>query len=265
MTEIVDGWIRGELPGPDGSIQVIRAPREDTRPWSKLAKNPPNLCLHTTEGGPDLGERFKSWEFPPNFACGDFKIVQLFPLGFASKAVDTKDPFLLQIEMAWTVGGKPVNTVYLPAPSTLFPTVALVAFLHTQRLITTGLERPNNDWPVALDRGPQARSDYYRRNDGTWPKTGVYGHVEMPDDEHWDPGSFDYPRFFAMVRTVIEEADLTPEQERTLARLTTFLDTLTEELGSVQDDDRARSIDDKASPAAAAKRLAKMVLESEGP
>ncbi len=106
MNEVIEGWVHGELPGPEGPIEVVRSPREDMRPWSRLAMNPPNLCLHTTEGGPDLGERYKTWEFPPNFACGDSKIVQLFPLGFASKAVDTKDAFLLQIEMAWTVGGK---------------------------------------------------------------------------------------------------------------------------------------------------------------
>jgi hypothetical protein len=53
----------------------------------------------------------------------------------------------------------------------------------------------------------------------------------MPDDEHWDPGSFDYPTFFGMVREVIEEGDMTPDQERSLKRLTTFLETLTEELG----------------------------------
>jgi hypothetical protein len=268
MTDIIDGWIHGELPGPEGPIEVVRFPREDMKPWSKLAKNPPNLCLHTTEGGPDLGERYKTWEFPPNFACGDFKVVQLFPLGFSSKAVDTKDPFLLQIEMAWRVADKPVVHVYLPDPSTLFPTVALVAFLHSRELITTGLKRPNPDWPVALDRGPQARDDYYRRNDGTWPKHGVYGHVEMPDDEHWDPGSFDYPRFFEMVREVIEEGDLTPDQERSLKRLTTFLETLTEELGHHDQGDRVRAGDDDddlAAPAGAAKRVARMILKSEEP
>lgn len=200
-------WIDGPLPGPDGPVPVIHWPRNDQKPWSRLEKNPPNLCLHTTEGGPELGERYKTWEFPPNFACGDNKIVQLFPLGYASEAVDTKDAFLYQVELAWRVGGKPVNLVYLPAPSTLNPLVALTAFLHKQGLITTGLRRPNPDWPVALDRGPQASDDYYRRNDGTWPKDGVYGHVEMPDDEHWDPGSFNYPEFFDMVQAVLDGGD----------------------------------------------------------
>lgn len=213
MPEIRDGWIRGPLPGPEGPIEVVRSPRDDMKPWSKLLKDPPNLCLHTTEGGPELGTRYKTWDYPPNAACGDFKVVQLFPLGYASEAVDTKDAYLFQIEMAWRVGGKPASHVYLPDSSTLYPTVALVAFLHERNLITTGLQRPNPNWPVALDKLPAAVDTYYRRTDGTWPKAGVYGHVEMPDDEHWDPGSFDYPAFFAMVRDVLEGGDEMAYQE----------------------------------------------------
>jgi len=203
MNDINDGWIVGPIPGPDGPIRVVKSPRDDMKPWSKLLKNPPNLCLHTTEGSTTLGDSYKRWEFPPNFACGDGHLVQLFPLGYASEAVDTKDPYLIQVELAWRVGGKPVAGIYLPDRSTLYPLVALTAFLHERGLITTGLRRPNDDWPTALDRGPQAVDTYYRRTDGTWPKPGVYGHVEMPDDEHWDPGSFDYPEFFSMVNDVL--------------------------------------------------------------
>jgi len=265
MVEIVDGWVHGELPGPNGSVEVIRFPREDKKPWSELVMNPPNLCLHTTEGGVVLGDRYKVWEFPPNFACGDGHIVQLFPLGFASEGVDTKDGFLLQIELAFTVdprrGGPGASKIYLPPPSTLDPLVALVAFLHKERLITTGLRRPNPDWPVALDKGPQARDDYYRRTDGTWPKHGVYGHVEIPDDEHYDPASIDYPALFHMVRDVLEEGELTPEQEEALTRMTTFLDTLTKELGQRV----AEPVpgEDTASPTGAAKRVARTVIKAE--
>lgn len=53
----------------------------------------------------------------------------------------------MQTEMAWRVGGKPVTNVFIPAPSTLVPTVALVAFRHSRALIATGLDWPNHDWP----------------------------------------------------------------------------------------------------------------------
>jgi hypothetical protein len=200
---IRDGWIEGRLPGPDGTmIPVEQWPREDQKPWSKLVKNPPNLCLHTTEGTTSLGDAYKRWEYPPNFAVGDGKIVQLFPLGYASEAVDAHDHELCQIEIPFRVASIGLK-VWLPPSSSLHPLVALVAFLHDEGHITTGLRRPTEAWPVQLDRGPQASESYYRRNDGTWPKPGVYGHVEIPADEHWDPGSFDYPRFFEMVSALL--------------------------------------------------------------
>lgn len=215
MVKIFDGWINGPLPGPEGTaIPVERFPRDDQKPWSQLTSEP-DLCLHTTEGGATLGDAYKRWEFPPNFACGDGKIVQLFPLGIASKAVDTKDTFLYQVELAWSVGGKSPTLIYLPTRPTLYPLVALTAFLHERRLIRTGIARPN-DWPVALDPPfPAASDDYHRRTDGTWRRPGVYGHVEIPDDEHWDPGSFDYPSFFAMIRDLLGgEDEMSFEKDR---------------------------------------------------
>ena len=206
MIEVRDGWMFGSLPDHNGvELPVIRFHRDDKPSPGPVLMRPPNPCLHTTEGGTTLGDRYKFWDFPPNFACGDFKIVQLYPLGFASHAVDTHDRFLLQIELADRVADHPPNEVRLPVPSTLNPLVALAAFLHSRNLVTSFLRRPNPDWPVALDRLPAATDDYYRRKDGTWPAPGVYGHVELPNDEHWDPGSFNYPRFFDLVRLVLED------------------------------------------------------------
>ena len=178
------------------------------KPWSRLIQHPPDLCLHTTEGSTVLGDAYKRWEFPPNFACGDDHIVQLFPLGYASEAVDSKDGYLLQVELAYRVANFAATKIYLPPPSTLYPLVALTAFLHQHGHIRTGLQRPSATWPTALDRLPAATDQYYRRSDGTWGRPGVYGHVEIPDDEHWDPGSFDYPVFFEMVRAVLEGDDM---------------------------------------------------------
>ncbi len=66
-----------------------------------------------------------------------------------------------------------------------------------------------------------------------------------------------------MVLAVIEEGDLTPEQEKSLERLTTFLETLTEELGKVGQSERAMGVEAEASPTGAAKRLARMIIKSE--
>jgi hypothetical protein len=42
-----------------------------------------------------------------------------------------------------------------------------------------------------------------------WDEPYVYGHVEIPGDEHWDPGSLDHPALFSLVRDVLasREAD----------------------------------------------------------
>ena len=160
-----------------------------------IADNP-DLCLHTTE----TSGYVTTLEFPSNFQCGGGVIGQHIKLGLSGDAVFTEDDVLMQIEMV----GRSQLARWLPQESTLGPTVALVAWLHRTGRIRTGLKRPNPNWPVVLDRGPQASVDYYRRKDGTWRDAGVYGHVEIPTNDHWDPGSFDYPKFFTRVQNAIE-------------------------------------------------------------
>ena len=47
-------------------------------------------------------------------------------------------------------------------------------------------------------------TSYYRRSAGLWPGTpGVYGHVDIPLNDHWDPGSLEYARLFHMVSDVL--------------------------------------------------------------
>lgn len=193
------GWIHGELPGPDGrAFEVERSPRDD-QSFVRLATSRPNLVLHTVEA-PDLKERYKTWPFPPQFAVGDHRIVQLFPVWIQGKASKAQDAHAMQIEIV----GFSRKEVWLPFRHALRPLVALVAFLHQRKLIKTGLSRPTDDWPVAVDHLPAAVFDYYRRSAGLWPNVaGVYGHIELPGDNHWDPGGFDYPEFFGMVQDVL--------------------------------------------------------------
>jgi hypothetical protein len=196
---IRDGWIHGELPGPEGrTYQVEREPRDDFA-FVRLAIPRPNLVLHTTQA-PDLRERYKTWDFPPQFGVGDHRIVQLFPVWAQGKASKAQDARAMQIEIT----GLSSIPRWLPFRHALQPLVALVAFLHRRKLIKTGLSRPTDDWPIAVDHLPAAVFDYYRRTAGLWPNVaGVYGHIELPGDDHWDPGGFDYPEFFGMVRDVL--------------------------------------------------------------
>ena len=166
---IRDGWIHGELPGPDGrTYWVEREPRNDFS-FVRLAIPRPNLVLHTTQT-PDLKERYKTWDFPPQFGVGDHRIVQLFPVWAQGKASKAQDARAMQIEITGFSNIAP----WLPFRPALQPLVALVAFLHRRRLIKTGLSRPTDDWPIAVDHLPAAVFDYYRRTAASGPTSLVY-------------------------------------------------------------------------------------------
>jgi len=98
---------------------------------------------------------------------------------------------------------------WLPEPESLFPLVALLALLHRRDFVATALKRPDR-WPVRLDRLPAAVDTYYRRHE-VWDDSCVYGHVEIPGDEHWDPGSLDHPALFSMVRDVLAAKEVDGE------------------------------------------------------
>ena len=197
---LIDGWIVGPLPGVGGrSIPVIRHARA---PVVRLRKNPPNPVLHTTERSDDGFN--PAMAFPPQFGCANGTIFQLFPVWAKGYSLDENDDDAMQIEN----GGRSREGVWLPPDATYHPLVALAAFLHANRAVTTFLRRPTTKWPVPVDRPPgsgfPASDDYYRRKAGLWPGTpGVYQHLESPGDEHWDAGGFNFPVFFRDVATVV--------------------------------------------------------------
>lgn len=69
-----------------------------------------------------------------------------------------------------------------------------------------------------------------------------------------------WKQFCIRVNENLTADELTPEQEKALARMTTFLETLAEELGQVGESETGEGL---ASPAGAAKRLARMIHRSE--
>jgi hypothetical protein len=195
--EIINGWVVGELRGPGGTpIEVRHFPQG---PYERRDRNHPLLCLHTTE----TRGYVEHLRFPTEFQVGEGVIGQHRPLWARGAAVDEHDHDLLQIEI---VGFSKLD-VWLPGASSLDPLVALLALLHRRGLVATALRRPAG-WPIVLDRLPAAVDTYYRRHE-VWDDPFVYGHVEIPGDEHWDPGSLDHLALFAMIRDVLEprEAD----------------------------------------------------------
>lgn len=197
--EITNGWIIGKLRGPDGSLIPVR--HFPQGPYERRRRNDPRLCLHTTQTQGYV-ERLR---FPSEFQVGQGVIGQHRPLWARGSAVDEHDHDLVQIEI---VGFSRLDP-WLPGPESLHPLVALMALLHRRGFVATGLRRPSS-WPIRLDRLPAAVDTYYRRLE-VWDATYVYGHVEIPGDEHWDPGSLDYPALFSMVRDVLAAREVDGE------------------------------------------------------
>lgn len=192
---IANGLVSGSLKDDTGHAWPIR---QHVQPSARgpMGTEHPDLCLHTTE----TDSYVTTLEFPSQWQTGEGVIGQHIRVGLAGDAVNEHDATLEQIEMV----GRSKLTKWLPREDTLGPTVALVAWLHSTGRIRTGLKRPNAAWPLVLDKLPAAVTSYYRRTDGTWQAPGVYGHVEIPANDHYDPGSFDYPTFFARVEKAIK-------------------------------------------------------------
>jgi hypothetical protein len=192
----------------------------------------PNLTLHTTE----VWDYIPKLRVPSQWQVGEGQIGQHIRDGLAGDALFEWDRFSMGIEIVYRVADQAATKVYLPGQSSLGPLVALVAWLHRTGRIRTGLKRPTDEWPLSLDRLPAATVDYYRRKSGLWEARvpGVYGHVEVPGNKHYDPASFDYDRFFALVREAIrrqEEEDMTDEERNKLNKAYNLLVGLADELG----------------------------------
>ncbi len=203
---IEDGWVRGEIPGPSGPVPVrtfadgpfVRRPSDSKR----------NLVLHTTEADrfiPDL-------RYPSEWQVGEIEgrsvVAQHKPLWAIGDAVLNHDRDSVQIE----IQGRTKLIRWLPSRPIFDALVSLMAFLHSGGYVRTALERPTLTWPVRVDyRGDAypATAGYYRRHAGLWPHTpGVYGHIEIPDNDHHDPGGLDYPQLFHAVRGVLDDMSL---------------------------------------------------------
>jgi hypothetical protein len=174
--EIINGWIVGKLPGPDGGLIPVK--HFPQGPYERRQRNNPLLCLHTTE----TQGYVEDLRFPSEFQVGEDVIGQHRPLWARGSAVDEHDHDLLQIEV---VGFSKLDP-WVPNPESLSPLVALMALLDRRGFVATALKRPDR-WPVRLDRLPAAVDTYYRRHE-VWDDPCVYGHVEIPGDEHLGPG-----------------------------------------------------------------------------
>ena len=209
-----------------GEYQVERRPISGGAPMPTVR----GVGLHATDGFDVDGAHAhqKRRGFGVHFYVGEHRIIQSRPLnftggGFRNNADDPGDPNaggLIQIEavdcLSPNLGGHGLS-LHLPDDGTLEPLVALARFLHDTFQIP--FARPE-EWPddLRLDdpdtsNGAWAAENYRRRTDVFLRFRGWVGHLEAPDQAptwHWDPGSFDYTRFFELAKGA--EVPMTPEE-----------------------------------------------------
>lgn len=164
---------------------------------------PPTVGLHTTEGGWDSSiSVFRSRLTTPIFLVGNKRLGQCAPLGEMGAAfendpggVETNRWCRVQIEIVEFSEQK----CWLPDDGTLDVLVHLLAWIADN----CGVPMKRAWDGCDLGPTPWATEDFPRRHANKWGNfAGVFGHVEIPENAHWDPGELDYPKLFAKVRDV---------------------------------------------------------------
>jgi hypothetical protein len=157
---------------------------------------PPTGVLHTVEGSLESGLAVFRQHYASHFILDAGRIVQLVPLGTMAAAlenhpggVETNAITRAQIEVA----GNSLQAPWCCDDPTLDVVADLLATLeHTAEIPLT---RP---FPDELPPPPWAVYGFARRNAGKWGKVaGWYGHIEVPENEHWDPGAFEWTKVMA--------------------------------------------------------------------
>jgi hypothetical protein len=165
-------------PAPGGSVDLSK---------------PRAAVLHTTEGSWESALSEFDTHFAPHFLLGrdqhgETRIAQLIPLGQmagslenASGGVETNAWAVAQIEMV----GFSSTSPWLPADDVVDALASLMLTLRDEAGVP--IERPFKD---TMPRLPWATTAFKRRKSGKWGTVaGWFGHVEVPENSHWDPGA----------------------------------------------------------------------------
>jgi hypothetical protein len=158
--------------------------------------------MHTTEGSFDSAlQEFKK-KFAPHFLVGAGRIIQFAPLGIMSHALEHKKGTIetnrwarVQIEVAASSS----LDLWQPDHATFVALASLVAVLEDAAGIPL-----TRHWPDQLDKHQiWAKEGNVRRKQHLWgKKAGWFGHIEVPGNSHWDPGSLNYTALFAKARAL---------------------------------------------------------------
>jgi hypothetical protein len=147
---------------------------------------PYRIIHHTTEGGSAAGAfaAFKAHRSDPHFTVDDHAVYQHIDTGVAARAlrnavggVETNRLSAIQIEVVGTAG-RPKSR----------PTLENVARLCRWLEHTHGVPQA---WPAGFPKPAINGQDPggHNRNASIWAtKGGHYGHSQVPENTHWDPG-----------------------------------------------------------------------------
>ena len=167
--------------------------------------------LHTIEGSLESGLNVFRQHYAPHFTVGldrnhKKRIIQHVPLGYMASALDN-DP-----------GGVETNRlarvqIEVAAFSKTFPyhfdtatTDVLASLLATLSMLNVVPLRRN--FPDKMPPLPWARESFSRRTVRYWNRLpGWYGHVEVPENDHWDPGALRWD--FLLDRAMSKESNRT--------------------------------------------------------
>lgn len=163
-------------------IEHVVVPHELVR--SNLAR--PKGILHTVEGSFEGGLSVFRKHWAPNFlvgrdAKGKVRILQFIPVGYMAAAlenrpggVDTNREAAVQVEIA----GYSKRTRWSPDSEVTAALGALMAELEDVVGIPLQHDDIKRDWRRWLS------------------SSGWFGHIDVPENTHWDPGALDYMTLF---------------------------------------------------------------------
>jgi hypothetical protein len=163
--------------------------------------SPPTGVVHTIEGSLDSGLGVFRQHYAPHFTLDADRVLQLVPLGTMAAAlenhpggVETNSIARAQIEVA----GHSQEHPWCPDPTLDHALGDLLATLEVAAEIP--LERP---FPDAMPPPPWATFTFARRSAGKWGQVaGWYGHVEVPENEHWDPGALEWTEILTIAKSL---------------------------------------------------------------
>jgi hypothetical protein len=190
LTETIEGRTIEHIPCPNPGGVV-----DETAP--------PTGVIHTIEGSLSSGLSVFRSHYAPHFALGGERIIQLVPLGTMAAAlenhpggVETNSITRAQIEIAGHSSEAPWHCDEETAASL----ADLLATLLSAAEIP--LERP---FPDEMPAKPWATYDFERRKAGKWGHVaGWFGHVEVPENAHWDPGAFQWSKTISSAKEIAD-------------------------------------------------------------